>query len=112
MSQYITDLKKCRDCGEVKPVSEFYSYGGQRPGYRQPFKECLNAHKRANYANSGYSPCTNCPKLDECRELLRIRPPQPQPCDNGFQPPKPAYWDTIKVLEVRSKENATTTTET
>src|SRR5687768_5078000 len=46
------DTKRCRDCGEVKPVTEFYVHAGCRDGYRPECKTCNLAEKaRRHRAN-------------------------------------------------------------
>lgn len=37
--------KRCRDCGEVKPVGDFYAHAGCRDGYRPECKACNLAVK-------------------------------------------------------------------
>jgi hypothetical protein len=45
-------VKRCRICGEEKPLSEFYAYAAMRDGYRNECKVCGNAAKAArNKAN-------------------------------------------------------------
>ena len=113
MSQYITDLKKCKTCGEVKHVSEYYKTSR---GYtRQPCKECWNERKRGGkYADTGYSSCTNCPKLEECRELTGTMvlvdgeyEHAPLPCDNGYKPPQSARWEFGEKLVENGVTHAT-----
>ena len=44
--------RRCRDCGEVKPVSDFYAHSGCRDGYRPECKACNLAEKaRKHRAN-------------------------------------------------------------
>ena len=46
--------KRCRVCGEVKPLSEFYAMAGMRDGHRNDCKSCNLAAKAARYrANPG-----------------------------------------------------------
>jgi len=105
-SQFITDMKKCKRCGEVKHVSEFYEFSGPRPGYRQPCKQCWNERKRGEYGTmKGYSNCTNCPKLEECNALTGTMvlvdgeyEHAPLPCENGYTPPKSAKWPFEEIL--------------
>ena len=37
--------KRCRDCGEVKPITDFYEHSGCRDGYRPECKTCNLAEK-------------------------------------------------------------------
>ncbi len=39
--------KCCRDCGETKPVEDFYAHPGMRDGYRNSCKACRNIQIQA-----------------------------------------------------------------
>ena len=43
-------MKRCRICGETKPVSEFYAMKGMRDGHRNECKVCNLAERAAKYA--------------------------------------------------------------
>ncbi len=42
-------LKRCRICGESKPLSSFYAMKGMRDGYRNECKMCHLAARKAKY---------------------------------------------------------------
>ena len=42
--------KRCKICGVVKPLGEFYAMRGMRDGHRHDCKDCNLAAKRARYA--------------------------------------------------------------
>ena len=42
-------MKRCRDCGEFKPLSEFYKAPGMRDGHRNDCKSCNLAAKAERY---------------------------------------------------------------
>ena len=41
--------KECRDCGEARPVSDFYKKPGSRDGYGYRCKGCEKIYQRARY---------------------------------------------------------------
>ena len=43
-------MKRCRDCGQVKPFADFYASKGGRDGYRPECKACKLATRKAKYA--------------------------------------------------------------
>src|SRR5687767_14376922 len=42
-------MKRCKDCGEFKPLSEFYKSAGMRDGHRNDCKSCNLAAKAERY---------------------------------------------------------------
>jgi hypothetical protein len=42
--------KWCKDCGELKPLDQFYKSAGMRDGHRNDCKTCNLAEKRRRYA--------------------------------------------------------------
>jgi hypothetical protein len=42
-------MKRCKKCGETKPLSEFHPAAGMRDGHRSECKECSRAIRRAWY---------------------------------------------------------------
>ena len=42
-------MKRCKKCGETKPLTEFHQATGMRDGYRSECKECSRAIRRAWY---------------------------------------------------------------
>jgi hypothetical protein len=45
----MTDLKRCKVCGEIRPISEFYRAPGTRDGHRSDCKPCNLAAKHSRY---------------------------------------------------------------
>jgi hypothetical protein len=45
----VADEKRCKVCGEVKPLTEFYRMPGMRDGHRNDCKACNLAGKHARY---------------------------------------------------------------
>ena len=43
-------MKKCKVCGETKPLDDFYRAAGMRDGHRSDCKACNLAIRRAKYA--------------------------------------------------------------
>jgi hypothetical protein len=43
-------MKRCKKCGEVKPLNEFHEAAGMRDGHRSECKECSRKIRRAWYA--------------------------------------------------------------
>ena len=43
------DMKRCKVCGEVKPLSEFYAAKGMKDGRRSDCKSCNLAAKKVRY---------------------------------------------------------------
>lgn len=44
--------KRCKKCGAVKPLEEFYASRGARDGRRPECKACLNAVRKKRYQRS------------------------------------------------------------
>ena len=44
--------KKCRDCGEEKPLSQYYKHKGLKDGHYSECKTCKDAYTRAYYENN------------------------------------------------------------
>lgn len=42
-------MKRCKKCGEAKPLSDFYRSAGMRDGYRNDCKPCNLEEKRQRY---------------------------------------------------------------
>jgi len=42
-------MKRCKKCGEVKPIDEFHRAAGMRDGHRSECKSCTRAIRRAWY---------------------------------------------------------------
>ena len=42
-------VKSCRDCGGVKPLTEFHVDSNNRDGHRNCCKTCIKTHKQAEY---------------------------------------------------------------
>ncbi len=42
-------MKRCKKCGEAKPLSEFHRAAGMRDGHRSECKDCARAIRRAWY---------------------------------------------------------------
>ena len=42
-------LKRCKDCGIEKPLSDFYAMRGMRDGFRNQCKLCFAERRRASY---------------------------------------------------------------
>jgi len=75
-SQFITDMKKCIDCGEWLHLSEFQKSGTSRHGkpmYRAYCKECYKERQK----KPNGSPCWTCEHLEECKALLWTLEPLP-----------------------------------
>lgn len=45
-------MKRCRVCGETKPLNDFYRAAGMRDGYRNDCKSCNLAARAARYAEN------------------------------------------------------------
>ncbi len=54
-------MKRCKKCGTVKPLAEFYANKGGRDGVRPECKACTSARRKAWYADS------------RAREIARVR---------------------------------------
>ncbi len=52
-------MKRCKKCGEVKPLDEFHRADGMRDGYRSECKDCSRAIRRAWYAANRQSAIAN-----------------------------------------------------
>src|SRR5687768_2786260 len=42
-------MKRCRVCGELKPLDDYYKMAGMRDGHRHDCKACNLAAKKARY---------------------------------------------------------------
>jgi hypothetical protein len=54
-------MKRCKRCGEVKPLSDFYRESGCRDGHRPECKECNLAARKAKY------------RENPAKEIARVR---------------------------------------
>ena len=54
-------MKRCRICGETKPLSDFYAMRGMRDGHRNECKACHAAARAARY------------RADPAKEIARVR---------------------------------------
>ena len=95
----VTRMKKCTDCGEWLPITEFQKNGKNRFGteMRRPFcKACYKVLREDRYKRTGRaSTCTNCPELETCYQILWDL--VPLPCqDENFAMPQSAGWVEVE----------------
>ena len=66
-------LKKCAQCGEWLPLSEYHKCGYTSAGnqlHRAKCRNCVSSQSE-RYKDSQASSCTNCPWLAQCRASVR-----------------------------------------
>ncbi len=45
-------MKRCKKCGEIKPLDEFHRANGMKDGHRSECKDCHRAHMRQWYSDN------------------------------------------------------------
>lgn len=79
----IVDVKRCRQCGQAKPVSAFYAYAG-RP--RSPCKDCWRQAKRRAYREANPRPNFPTVTVAEYDAMLASQKGKCQACGDAVPP--------------------------
>lgn len=77
------DVKTCKQCGELKPISQYRQYYGGRRGTYKMCKSCERINSREKYLQSKQPLLTD----DEALELSKIHQLYDHQRELGLQPP-------------------------
>lgn len=89
------DTKICRQCGEVKPVSQFRKYYGGRKGTYKTCKMCEKINSRAKYLMNKGEACSDADLV----ELKKIHILWEAQRAAGLQPPRENAGRALPLVE-------------
>ena len=78
------NAKRCKQCGEIKPIEQFRKYYGGRKGHYTTCKTCEKINSRAKYLTNKGDKCSEA----ERTELAKIHELWDAQRAAGLQPPR------------------------